>query len=100
MAERVSRNVGVPFKDGILKKIYHTEKQSGTSPVERFGNVFGVFEVNKEVDLSGMRILLIDDIETTGSTLSECGKMLFLAGADRVCCLSVAVTKLKKKGRD
>ena len=99
LAEHISQKTGIPFKDGILNKIYRTEKQSGTSPIERFGNVLGVFEVTKDIDLSGMSILLVDDIETTGSTLSECGKMLFLAGADKVCCLSAAVTKLKKKGR-
>ena len=99
LAEYISQKTQIPFNDGILNKIYRTEKQSGTSPVERFGNVLGVFEVTKGIDLIGMSILLIDDIETTGSTLSECGKMLFLAGADKVCCLSAAVTKLKKKGR-
>ncbi len=97
LGEYISLNTQIPFMDGVLKKIYRTEKQSGTSPIERFGNVLGVFEVNKEFDLSGMKILLVDDIETTGSTLSECGKMLFLAGAEKVCCLSAAVTKLKRK---
>ncbi|MBQ8783186.1 MAG: ComF family protein [Clostridia bacterium] len=100
LAEYISDKTKIPLKANIINKIYRTQKQSGTSPMERFGNVFGVFETAKGLDLSGMNILLVDDIETTGSTLSECGKMLFLAGAQRVCCLSAAVTKLKKKGRN
>lgn len=97
LAQYISKGAKIPLKDNVLRKIYRTEKQSGTLPIERFGNVLGAFDVDKSLDLSGMKILLIDDIETTGSTLSECGKMLFLAGAQRVCCLSAAVTKLKRK---
>ncbi len=100
LAQHISDATGITLMRDLLNKIYRTEKQSGASIVERFGNVLGVFEVEKGLDLSGKNILLIDDIETTGSTMSECGKMLFLAGAERVCCLSAAVTKLKKKGRN
>ncbi len=97
LAEYLSQKTGIVCKDNVIHKIYRTEKQSGTSSVERFGNVLGVFDVDKSLDLAGMRILLVDDIETTGSTLSECGKMLYLAGAEKVCCISVAVTKIKRK---
>lgn len=100
LAENLCNKTGIAFNGSILRKIYRTEKQSSTLPLERYGNVLGVFEVDKNTDLTGMKILLIDDVETTGSTLSECGKMLFLAGAQRVCCLSAALTRIKKKGRD
>lgn len=100
LARHISRKTGIEFKANLIKKIYRTDKQSGTRDFERFGNVFGVFDIDKKENLDGKNILLIDDVETTGSTLSECGKMLFLAGAQKVCCLSVAVTKIKKKGRN
>ncbi|MBQ8228616.1 MAG: ComF family protein [Clostridia bacterium] len=100
LAESLSKKLNIEFKSDVLRKIYHTEKQSGALPLERSGNVLGVFDVDENIDLNNKKILLVDDIETTGSTLSECGKMLFLAGAEKVCCLSVAVTKLKKKGRN
>ncbi len=99
LAKHISFKTGIPFKKNIITKIYRTQKQSGTREFERIGNVFGVYDVNKDEDVTGSKVLLIDDVETTGSTLSECGKMLFLAGAERVCCLSVAVTKITKKGR-
>ncbi len=100
LAENISRKTGIPLNLNLIKKIYQTDKQSGTNVYERFGNVLGVFDVDKNINLDGKNILLIDDVETTGSTLSECGKMMFLAGANKVCCLSVAVTKRTKKGRD
>lgn len=97
LAQHLAKKIGIELKEDVLCKIYRTEKQSGSSSVERFGNVLGVFDADKNLDLNGMRILLVDDIETTGSTLSECGKMLYLAGAGNVCCISAAVTKLKRK---
>ncbi len=100
LARKLSEKAGIPCKDNVLRKIYKTEKQSASTTLERSGNVLGVFEVDKSADLKDMKILLVDDIETTGSTLSECGKMLYLAGAEKVCCLCAAVTKLEKKGRD
>ncbi len=98
LAGCISDKTGIPLKENLIKKIYPTKKQSKSDMIERYGNVLGVFDIDRDVDLTGMRVLLVDDIETTGSTLSECGKMLFLAGAEKVCCLSAAVTKKKGRG--
>ena len=62
--------------------------------ITRSGNIFGVFDVVESVE--GKSVLLVDDIRTTGATLSECGKMLYLMGAKRVCCISAATRKFKK----
>lgn len=98
LAKCLSEKTGIPVRKDLIKKIYPTKKQSKSDMIERYGNVLGVFDIDRDEDLTGMRVLLVDDIETTGATLSECGKMLFLAGAQKVCCISAAVTK--KKGRD
>lgn len=96
MADVISEKTGIPIKAGLIKKIYRTDKQSRQSSVRRSGNVMGAFDVKE--DVSGASVLLIDDIKTSGSTLSECGKMLYLMGAENVCCLCSAVVKHKDKG--
>ena len=98
LAQRVSIKSGIPLADEMLVKIYDTASQRGTSELERKGNVAGVFDVNTDkYDLEHKNVLLIDDVKTTGTTLSECGKMLYLSGADKVYCLTAAVVKSKIK---
>ena len=53
--------------------------------------MLGVFTVTDETQVCGKRILLCDDLCTTGATLSECAKMLMIYGAREVLCLTAAV---------
>lgn len=96
MADRISEITGIPVKPKLIKKIYKTDRQSEQSAIRRSGNVMGAFDVKE--DVSGCSVLLIDDIRTSGATLSECGKMLYLNGAENICCLCAAVGRLKYKG--
>lgn len=74
-----------------LRKNRNTAPQSGTeSADERRANISGAYEVIDSELVRGKRILLIDDIITTGSTLSECARTLMLAGAEGVVCAAVA----------
>ena len=57
---------------------------------ERSANISGAYEVVDQELIEGKRVLLIDDIVTTGSTLSECANMLLSAGATRVICAALA----------
>ncbi len=66
----------------LLTRTVHTEYQSRLSRSERRDNVRGVFKVNE--DVRGMRILLVDDVITTGATLAEAAKTLKRRGAERV----------------
>lgn len=86
------------YKKDLIKKIYSTKRQSDSRMINRTGNVFGVFDVAENTD--GKSVLLVDDVRTTGSTLSECGKMLYLMGAKRVCCVSAAAVKYNKKAKE
>lgn len=68
------------------------QSKSG-SPERRRANISGAYRpVNPEI-YEGKRVLLIDDIITSGSTLSECAKTLLLAGAEEVLCASLARTR-------
>ena len=103
LAKRVSDNTGIVLADDMLVKIYDTPSQRGVTELERKGNVAGVFDVNVEkYDVTDKNILIADDVKTTGTTLSECGKMLYLAGANKVYCLTAAVvnSKIKENHRE
>ena len=75
----------------LLRKVRHVSPQSRiTAPEERKANISGCYEVTGPEAVKGKRILIIDDIITTGSTVSECARMLLLAGAEEVNAASLA----------
>ena len=68
-----------------LRKIRHNRPQSSISgPAERRANVLGVYRMEKNMDVQGKRVLLLDDIITTGATAGECARILLTAGAGEV----------------
>ena len=74
-----------------LKKVRNTPPQSGISdPAARRANVLGAYQVICPAQVKGKRILLLDDIITTGATASECARVLLTAGAKEVYCAAVA----------
>lgn len=85
-----------------LEKLYETKRQRVLDRRRRSGNVFGVFEVTDAQAIRGKRILLCDDLRTTGATLTECAKMLRIRGAREVLCLTAAVgyPKKERSGKD
>lgn len=92
LAGYVAQGIGAEYSDSLLKKLYDTDNQRNLSWIERRGNLTGAFDVNDKIDIKGKNILLCDDIRTTGATLSECAKMLFLSDAESVYCLTAALT--------
>lgn len=80
-----------------LRKVVDNPAQSGIeSPEERRVNVLGVYEAVQPERFAGKRLLLIDDIRTTGATLAECVRVLKEAGARDVLCLTLAAGERKK----
>ena len=80
-----------------LKKIRHNPPQSGiASAAQRRANVLGAYKVPDSALVAGKRILLLDDIITTGATISECAKTLMAAGAKEVYGVAVAAARLHK----
>lgn len=90
LARETARHLGqeaVP----TLKKIRDNPPQSGISgDAERRANVMGVYRAVNEPEVVGKRVLLIDDVVTTGQTLSECARTLRMAGAEDVVCAALA----------
>lgn len=89
IAKAFARKVGLEVAPNALIKVRHTETQVGLSGEQRRDNLRGAF-VAEPVLVRGKRILLIDDVMTTGSTFNECTIALLEAGARNVRCLSLA----------
>lgn len=78
----------------LLYKNTDVPAQSGVGSAEkRRANISGVYSVADEELVRGKRVLVIDDIITTGSTLSECAKTLKYSGATEVICCTLARTR-------
>ena len=76
----------------LLRKIRNTKPQSSLkSESERRANVLGAYKLCADAQVSGKRILLVDDVMTSGATLSECARMLLTAGAAEMVCLTLAM---------
>lgn len=82
----------------MLRKARDNPPQSGLDAAARRGNVLGVYETLRDAPIQNARVLLIDDIITTGSTLAECVRVLKDAGAQSVvcACLAAASTQTHK----
>ncbi len=81
----------------MLRKTTDNPAQSGLhEAAARRANVLGVYEAVKPERIAAQRILLIDDVCTTGATLSECIRVLRDAGATQVVCAAVARTRMEK----
>lgn len=94
LAERLSKIFGIPLYN-LLSCKYTRTVQHNLSEKERFSNVKGKYTVTQNVN--GKRLLLIDDIKTTGATLNECAKRLLMAGADGVYCATALISERKRK---
>lgn len=84
--------------EALLTKIADNPPQSGLrEAAARRANVLGVFETLPGAAVEGKRVLLVDDICTSGATLKECIRVLTDAGAKSVVCVTLAHAREKKK---
>jgi ComF family protein len=90
LARAVARRRGIPVVRA-LRRTRSTQTQAGLSNTERRKNVAAAFQCRRSGEtLAGRRVLLIDDVMTTGSTAAACARVLKQAGAARVVLLTVA----------
>jgi competence protein ComFC len=89
LARATARRCGIPMVNAV-RRTRATETQAGLSNARRRENVAGAFRVKKGALVEGRRILLIDDVMTTGATASACALALKRAGAKSVTLLALA----------
>ncbi len=92
-AERLARRLGRAIDrpvERLLKRVLPTRTQTLLSRSERRANVRNAFAFNGSSGLAGQRVMLVDDVFTTGATTSACAQVLVEAGAEAVCVWTVA----------
>src|SRR6266508_3926100 len=89
LAELLSAQVSIQSRPA-LERIRYTITQTALDRAERMENLHNAFRLRKNMDVRGLRVLLIDDVLTTGSTLSECARILKRAGAISVHAATAA----------
>lgn len=92
LAEQLGRNWGVPVRRGMLSRRRNTLAQGGLTPDGRRRNVAGAFRAGAGYVLRGLRVVLVDDVLTTGATVNEAARVLRRAGAKSVHAVVVART--------
>ena len=89
LAELLSRRMSIQAKP-VLERTRYTTTQTAFDRAERMENLQGAFHLRRNADVRELQVLLIDDVLTTGSTLSECARVLKKAGARSVHAATAA----------
>lgn len=93
-AERLARHLGkalsIPVNTGLVERVVPTLTQTKLGRDERARNMLHAFAPRPKVRLPGERIILVDDVLTTGATTSACAKALRQAGAQEICVWALA----------
>jgi len=90
LGRALAKRLEKPYQGRGLRRTGHPKRQGGLTEEERRTNVIGTFAVRRPEAVGGKTVLVVDDIMTTGSTLSACAAELKAAGAARVWCVTVA----------
>lgn len=99
LAKHVAADLGLDFRRLLTRRRFQNREQKFLNAAERQKNVRDLFFVRKPRLAADKRILLIDDVVTSGATLGACAGALYRAGAREVRCLSVAYTVRRKNNK-
>jgi ComF family protein len=90
LADRLGAATHMPVNKRLLRRVVATRTQALLKRPERLANVRNAFAMRDGQRLNGERIVLVDDVFTTGATTSACAKVLMAAGAGEVCVWTLA----------
>jgi len=90
LATRLSVITDIPVRVNCLRRVLPTNTQTRLTREQRAANMRGAFAMANCQSLNGERIVLLDDVFTTGATTNACAKVLQAAGAGEVCVWTVA----------
>ena len=90
IAKEMAKYLNIEYSDKVLLKKINNKAQSTKNKEERKENVIGVYHIKNEYKIYNKKIILLDDIYTTGSTVNECAKVLKKSGAKKVDVITIA----------
>ncbi len=94
LCEGFSEATGIPFLPNVVIRTKATETQTHKNRIERWQNMEGRFELKEENSIRNKRLLLIDDVTTTGATLEACGHELLKAENSKLNIATLAYTSI------
>lgn len=83
LAKPLAQTLNIPLRHDVLRRVRHTEAQTGLDAIERRRNLRAAFALREGLALPA-HVAIVDDVFTTGMTLSECARVLKRAGVERV----------------
>lgn len=90
LGRHLAAALGIPLNTKMLRRVSFTVTQTKLSRVDRARNMQGAFALKPGAHLAGQRLVLVDDVFTTGATTNACAAILRAAGAAEVCVWTVA----------
>ena len=90
IAKEISKKLRIDMENDVLLKIKNTKPQSTMNKENRKNNAKDVYTIQKTEKIIGKKILLLDDIYTTGSTLNECSRIIKTAKPEKIGILTIA----------
>jgi len=90
LAKEISKTTGIPVESSAIIRIKRTSPQKEMTVRERANNLKDAFEITNAELVKNKKIILVDDVFTSGSTVNECARVLMGAGAKQVNVLTIA----------
>lgn len=94
LADELSRMTGIPTDGRAVFRIRHNPSQTKLDKKQRLENVRDIFRAKEPWRVRGRRVILVDDVLTTGATIGSCARALLEAGATEVLALTAAAAPL------
>jgi len=90
IAKHLGTASGLPVREDLVMRVVHTRTQTTLSKKERLKNVTGAFGPISDTDITGSKVIIVDDVFTTGATTNACARVLKDMGADEITVWTVA----------
>lgn len=91
IAKGISKTTGIPIYNNVIKRVINNPSQTKMNSSERRNNVDGIFQLKNKDKISNKHILLVDDVTTTGATITSCAKELSKAPNTKISVLTLAL---------